>query len=360
VPNRRTVLTGMSALGLAGCAGLPTSYDAVVSKDRGRARSFGSVSEAVKAAPGDKPFRILVTAGVWRERVVVDKPFVQLIGEGRDASTIVFNKAAHDKGPDGQSLGTFGTATVVVLSPDFAAKHMTIANDFDYVGHMPKPVPDDKTGASGSQAVALAIQDKADRTYLEDVHIPGYQDTLFTDAGRSLFRACKIEGCVDFLFGAGRVVYENCEIVSRLRPGQDFHGYIVAPDTDKSQPYGMLLIGCRLTKEPGMQPYTVALGRPWKHTKDFPDGRYGDPNISSAAAFVNCWMDDHIVPEAWYPMGYNMKGGGRGMVQPEEARFYEFGSTGPGAGPASTRRRILSTEQARAFTPELVLDGWRP
>ncbi len=318
------------------------------------------MSEAVKAAPGDKPFRILVTAGVWRERVVVDKPFVQLIGEGRNATTIVFNTFAGEKGPDGQPLGTFGTATMVVTAPDFSATHLTISNDFDYVAHLPKPVPDDKTGASGSQAVALAIQDAADRVYLEDAAIIGWQDTLYTNAGRSLFRNCLISGCVDFIFGAGRAVFEKCEIVSRIRPGQDFNGYIAAPNTNRYQPYGMVFIACRLTKEPGMAPHSATLGRPWRRTGTFPDGRYGDPDAVGAAVYLHCWMDDHIAPEGWAAMGYNVKGGGRGMFQPEEARLYEFDSSGPGAGPASSKRRILSAEQAQAFLPERVLDGWSP
>jgi pectinesterase len=248
----------------------------------------------------------------------------------------------------------------VVVAPDFSAAHLTIANDFDYLAHLPKPVPDDKTGASGSQAVALAIQDAADRTSLEDVAITGYQDTLYANDGRSLFRACRIEGCVDFIFGAGRAVFERCEIVSRNRTGQDFNGYVAAPNTNRHQNQGLVFIDCRLLKEPGMAMHSVALGRPWRRTGTFPDGRYGDPDAVGAAVYLHCWMDDHIVPEGWYPMGYNVKGGGRAMLQPEAARLYEFDSSGPGAGPASARRRILTAEQARAFRPELVLDGWSP
>ncbi len=365
MPNRRTVLSGISALGLSGCAGLdlPFSYDAVVGKSgTGWARSYGSVSEAVAAAPakGDKPFRILVSAGLWRERVVVDKPFVQLVGEGRDKTTIVFNTSAGDSGPDGKPLGTFRTATVMVTAPDFSASHLTIANDFDYAAHLPRPAADDKTGSSGSQAVALAVQDEADRSHLEDVAITGNQDTLFTNAGRSLFRTCKITGNVDFIFGAGRAVFEDCEIVSRIRPGQDFNGYVAAPDTNRTQPYGLVFIKCRLTKEAGVAAHSVALGRPWRRTGTFPDGRYGDPDAVGAAVYLHCWLAAHIVPQGWYPMGDNAKGGGRAMLEPQEARLYEFDSSGPGAGPASATRRILTAAQAQPFRPELVLDGWSP
>jgi pectinesterase len=363
VQTRRTVLSAMSAFGLTGCASLnlPGAYDAVVTKGASAsARRFGTVAEAVAAAPGNKPFRILVTAGVWRERIVVAKSNVHLVGEGADKTMIVFNTFAGEKGPDGQPLGTFGTPTVIVGAPDFSAKHLTIANDFDYVAHLPKPTADDKTGASGSQAVALAVQDAADRAFFEDCRLSGWQDTLYTNAGRSLFRKCKIDGCVDFIFGMGRVVFDACEILSRIRPGQDFNGFIAAPNTNRYQPYGMVFLDCRLTKEPGMAPHSMTLGRPWRRTGAFPDGRYGDPDAVGAAVYLHCWMDDHIVPEGWYPMGYNAKGGGRAMLQPQEARLFEFDSSGPGAGPASASRRILSAEQALPYKPELVLDGWMP
>lgn len=354
MPSRRAVVTGLAAVGLTAPARALGGYDAVVAKTG----PYTSVGAAVAAAPGDRRFRILVTAGDWRERVSVTKPNVELIGEGR--ARIVFNASAGDTGPDGKAVGTFGTPTVTVRAPDFTARQITFANDFDYVAHLPKPVPDDKTGPSGSQAVALAVEGGADRALFDNVHLTGHQDTLFVDAGRSLFRACTVEGSVDFIFGAGRAVFDRCTLVSRLRPGQDFNGYVVAPDTKRTQPYGFLFAACRLTKADGVAPHTVALGRPWRRTGTFADGRYGDPDAVGAAAFIQCWMDDHIVPEGWYPMGYTAKDGRKTQMQPEEARFYEFASTGPGAGVASARRRIFTAEQARPFTPELVLDGWRP
>ena len=109
-----------------------------------------------------------------------------------------------------------------------------------------------------------------------------------------------------------------------------------------------------------MAPHTVALGRPWRHTKTFADGRYGDPDAVPHAAFLHCWMDDHIVEEGWYPMHYNAKDGTRQMLQPEEARLFEFDSRGPGAGKASARRRQLTPQEARDYTPSAILEGWVP
>lgn len=365
--NRRELLgqVGVVALG----AMLPWQgawaaepYDAVVSlTPRGEinAPRFTSIASALAAAPAhpQSPYRILIGKGVWRERLVIDKPFIRLIGEGRDASVIAFNRSAGDLGEDGKPIGTFKTQTVGVTAPDFSAVHLTIANDFDYVGNLPPPVPSDKTGASGAQAIALSIHGAADRCYMKDVAITGYQDTLYTDSGRSRFDACRVTGCVDFIFGAGRAWFENCEIVSRLRPGQAFNGYIAAPDTDVYQPVGLVFSACRLVKEAGVVAHSVALGRPWRHTKTFAGGqRYGDPDNVGACAYLNCWMDDHIVPEGWSSMGYTAQNGSKLQLEPEEVRFFEYASRGPGAAKSSARRRFLTAPEE--FTAQNVLQGW--
>jgi pectinesterase len=357
--NRRSVLGGLAAISLAAPAVARGPYDAIVSKTKKGA--YATIGEALAAAPGTRRFRILVTAGDWRERLTITTPNIELIGEGRDKTRIVFNASAGDPGPDGKPIGTFGTPTVRVKAPDFTARHIGFVNDFDYKGHLVKPsLKDNKPSPVGTQAVAFAVEEVADRCFIEDAHFDAYHDTLYVNAGRSLFRGCKIEGCVDFIFGAGRAVFDTCEIVSRLRPPGDFNGYVAAPSTNRYQPYGFLFVDCRLTKEAGVAAHTVALGRPWRRTGTFPDGRYGDPDAVGAAVYLRCWMDDHIVPQGWYPMGYNAKGGGRAELQPEEVRFYEVQSSGPGAGEATVRRRVLSSEQALPYTPEKVLDGWQP
>jgi pectinesterase len=358
--DRRALVLGACGLAFASPAIAAQRFDAVVSNKGSdpRGKTYPSLAAALDAAPasGDRPFRILVTAGAWREKLAVTKPNICLVGEGRNASIITFDDYASGR----RSGGSNEIATVVVSAPGFRAERLTIANGFDYPGHMPPDVPYDRTGASGAQATALKLAEGSDRAYFEDVALTGWQDTLFTDAGRSLFRRCYISGCVDFIYGRGVAVFDHCEIRSRTRPGKDFHGFIAAPDTDRRQPYGLVFLDCRLTKDADMPRHTMALGRPWRHTMTFPDGRYGNPDAVGHTAFVRCWMDDHIVPEAWYPMHYNLKGGRRAMYEPEDARLFEYGSRGPGAGKASTRRRQLTTAEARDYTLARLLSGWTP
>lgn len=336
------------------------SFDAALSRDGSAVHGvngFRTLTDALAAAPASSatPFRIFIPAGEWREHNTITRANIHLIGESRDSSVLVFNDNAQTKRAEGVP-----GSTLVVAAPDFRASHLTIANDFDYVANMPAEVAYDRTGASGSQARALHIDAQADRTIFEDVAFTGWQDTLFADAGRSYFSRCFISGCVDFIYGAGIAVFDRCEILSRTRSGKDFHGFIAAPDTDRRQRFGMSFLDCTLNKDHGMAPQTVALGRPWRHTRTFADGRYGDPDAVPQAAFVRCWMDDHIVTEAWYPMHYNRKDGTRAMLEPEAARLFEFDSRGPGAGKPSARRRQLTAAEARDYRLPVIFDGWSP
>ena len=334
-------------------------FDAALSRDGQRMKGvpgFPTLAAALAAAPANaSPYRIFIAPGIWREHVRITRPNVQLIGESREKSILVFDVLANaPHAPDEPA------STLVIEAPDCRARHLTINNDFDYPHHMPADVPHDRTGASGAQARAVHLTANADRSVFEDVAMNGWQDTLFTDAGRAYFSRCYVSGAVDFIYGGGIVIFEHCEIHSRTRPGKDFHGFIVAPSTNVHQRFGINFLDCRLTRDSDLPAHTVALGRPWRRGVTRPDGKYGDPEAVAQSAFLRCWMDDHIVPEAWYPMHYNNQAGERVMLQPEEVRFAEYASRGPGAGAESPRRRMLSAAQAAAYLPKTIFGDWRP
>jgi pectinesterase len=362
LPTRRGALAG-AALLIPGVASAAARYDAVLWRGPGKppvaAPAYASLSAAVAAAPADgkKPFRIFVTRGVWDEQVVVDKPFVHLVGEDRKASVISHLAASGLIAPDGKRWGTFRTPTLFVRAPDFAARNLTIQNAFDGLAEMSKPGGLHSHDGGGPQAVALMLDKGSDRAHLTNVDILSYQDTLFPDAGSSLFEGCLITGSYDFIFGAGRAYFQRCEIRSRPRPVDPIDGYIVAPSTPIDQPFGFVFQGCRLTKEAGTHKASVYLGRPWRPSSQFDDGRYGDPKFVGMAAFLDCWMDDHIAPAGWTEMWYTGKDGNpRTMLQPEDARFSQYRPSGPGAGVLS-RGRWLSSRQAQAMTKARVLAG---
>jgi len=319
--------------------------DAVVGKG-----GFSSVQAALDAAPTQamRPYRILIRRGRWREKLTLDKPNIHLVGEDRAASILDFDAAAGLTAPDGRKWGTFRSPSLTIAAPDCAMRNLTVRNSFDYVSA--RANPQDNPAGDGLQAVALAIMSGADRTLIENVDATSWQDTVLTNAGRSFFRNCRIEGAVDYIFGAGTAFFEQCVIVTRGRDGIDAQrqGYITAPSTLSDNPYGLVFDECRLEKSSGLKSHSIALGRPWHNSKQ----------AVGQAVFLRCWMDDHIDPVGWDRMAYGRNPDGTYLwFTPEQARFFEFASRGPG-GTATSERRQLTEQQATAFTRSNVLGGW--
>jgi pectinesterase len=343
---------------LAATRRAPIHADALVSLHRAKAsdpETFKSIAAALAAAPGhsDTPFRIRIDAGVWTEKLVIDKPNIHLIGDERAGSTIRFDAAAGQRDQEGEPWGTWGCATVRVTAPGFVATDLGIANGFDYLGHLFNPKLE-TIGSNGAQAVALMLDHGSDHTHLNRCTISGHQDTVFVDAGRSTFRDCRISGSVDFIFGAGQSLFDHCEIISRFRPGKPRQGYIAAPSTLISERYGLIFRRCRLRSEANVPAGSVALGRAWRPTREFPDGRHGDPDAIGAAVFIECHMARHVAPEGWDAMKYTNASGARVELRPWDARFGEYANHGPGALLHNGRPQ-LSAQQAHEYLGDDLL-----
>lgn len=357
--RRRFLLqASLAGLGLGACAPRRTTagLDAWVSRNddaAAPATRYSSIAAAIAAAPaaGSRPFRIGIDLGLWNEKLVIARPNIHLIGMDRRLCRIGSDRAAGHRREDGQPWGTWGCASVIVRAPGFRARSLTLENRFDYLGHLAQPVLE-TVGANGAQAVALMLDRGSDKALLEDCDIAGHQDTLFAEAGRTWLRRCRVQGSVDFLFGAGECVLDDCELVSRHRPGKERQGYLTAASTPQRQHVGLLLRRCNLLREAGVPDASVALGRPWRPTRQFTDGRYGDPAAIASVSFVDCWMDAHIDAH-WDDMNYTARDGSRAVLAAAQARFAEIDSRGPGAR-ADFRRPLLAeaeAQQLRRYRP---------
>jgi pectinesterase len=314
-------------------------------------RTLGAALADAPMQPGGEPYVILLRAGRYREKLSVTAPNVHLIGEGRDGTVLTYDAAAGHRSPGGWPYGTRGSFTLRIAAPGFRLEGITVENAFDLPANAARP-DSDSTKISGTQGVAVFLDEGSDRAVFRDCAITGYQDTLFPNAGRAYFNGCTISGTVDFIFGWGVAVFDDCDIVSRDRGSRTNNGYVTAPSTNIRHPYGFVFVNSRLRKEtPAMAPGSVTLGRPWHPS--------GNPDAIGSAVFIHTWMDDHIGAAGWSPMNSTDAAGHRVENRPEDARFYEYGSTGPGAV-ASPSRRVLTAEQAAAYDVVRVLDGWDP
>ena len=285
---------------------------------------FYSIQHAIDVAPPEGAV-ISIAPGVYREVLKIAKPNITLRSPYTDPkkTVVVFDKSA------GTAGGTTKSATVEVQAANFTAENLTFSNDFNAT-HPQLP--------QGSQALAINVT--ADRAVFRNMRFLGNQDTVYAAKGGQYFSSCYIEGNVDFIFGDGKAVFENCEIHSTVHQG----GYLTAHGKSAAdQDSGFVFNHCKLTAEPGME--HVWLGRPWRPY--------------ATAIFLNTEMGAHIEPAGWrewHP----------GETKSLETAFYaEYNSTGPGAhtGERDPHTHHLTPAEASRYETGVYLagsDNWRP
>lgn len=334
-------------------------YDAVVVPQQdGQSQHYTKIAQAVAAAKtsGKEHYKIYIKDGVYNEKFEINAPGVELIGQDRDKTVIEYNAASGMSRPDGKHWGTTGSFVVRVNANDVVLKNLTVKNSFDYPTNDEKP-KSDPTKIRSSQAVAFEINKNAQHVKVENVVMDGYQDTLFVKAGStSYFKDCVVAGNVDFIFGGGTAVFDHCKVIARKRtiPTSPM-GYITAPSTDISQPYGLVFFHSEIVKEQGVPKDSFGLGRPWHPTRTFKDGRYADPNAIGATLYIDSYLGDHLF--GWDKMSGWTKDHQRQWFYPDkDARFLGYHNYGPGASSIKGAHK-LSDSQAKGITIEKILGG---
>ncbi|MEV6302310.1 pectinesterase family protein [Actinoplanes sp. NPDC051861] len=347
--RRRTFLhlsTSISAVAASGLIARPAAASGprpqlIVAADG--SGDHATIQAAVDAVPSGNTSRFVigVRPGTYLGQVIIpkDRPFIELRGLGRGPSDVVIadDRANGTPKPDGGTWGTSGSASVTIDGADLRATNLTFANLFDEAAH-----PE----ITGRQAVAVLT--RADRLVFDRVRFLGNQDTLYVNSSaagvvaRAYFRDCYVEGDVDFIFGRATAVFERGRIHS-LNRGSTPNGYVTAPSTDITNPYGLLFTRCRLTSDAPAG--TVFLGRPWHPSND--------PNAIGQALIRDSFVGAHIPATAWSDFG----------TWPwRDARLAEYRNYGPGAVPSADRPQLTAAEAA-AHTPTTYLSGadnWTP
>jgi len=306
-------------------------FNAVVSADGSGTHT--TIQSAIAAGPdnGTNEFTILIKPGVYEGPFLVPKQkrHVRLIGEEMQRTILTW--AFNVNEPQSSNTYQFNPGLVVV-GDDFRAKNLTIQN------------------TSGDHGQALAVRVDNDRAVFDNCRILGWQDTLMVNHGRHYFTNCYIEGRVDFIYGSATAVFDHCIIHSKNG------GYITAASTPKEKEFGFVFLDCKLTGDevPWVDPANSSKAKVWAK----PNAHLGRPwRPYAQVAFIRCEMGDHIKPAGWHNWG-----------KPENettARYFESGSTGPGANQNGRVpwAKTLSAAEAKVFTVESILsgtDGWSP
>ncbi|GMH14963.1 hypothetical protein Nepgr_016804 [Nepenthes gracilis] len=299
--------SGSDGLGFSGEFPSGLAANATVCKNGGSGdgECYKTVQEAVDAAPselkGGERFVIHIKEGIYEEivRVPFEKKNVVFLGDGMGKTVITGSLNTGLLG-----ITTYNTATVGVLGDGFLASGLTIQNT---------------AGPNAHQAVAF--RSDSDQSFLENCEFLGNQDTLYAHSLRHLYRSCKIEGNVDFIFGNSLAVFQNCTILVRprqIKPEKGETNAISAHGrTDPAQSSGFVFLDCLINgthdymklyyRKPSV--HKNYLGRPWKEY--------------SRTVFINSVLEALISPAGWLPWS--------GDFALSTLYYGEYGDTGRGA-----------------------------
>ena len=233
------------------------AFDAIVAQDG--TGDYTTVGEALAAAPSNRntPWLIFIKEGTYEEQVFVNKPFMHLIGEGRNKVTLTWYGLSGDLGSDTQATADQkgikyvigGDASTQINASDFFAEGITFENSWGI------------KMLNGPQA--LAVKAVKDRAIFSKCEMRSYQDTYFSSPlnGRQYIKDSWITGAVDFIYGQGNIYFDTDTININRQSG----GWIVAPNHEAATTWGYVfqnnLITTTYTKNP--EDYSISLGRPW-------------------------------------------------------------------------------------------------
>ncbi|CAN4108837.1 unnamed protein product [Withania somnifera] len=168
--------------------------EAVVALD-GSGR-YRSIAQAVNEAPSysNRRYVIYVKRGIYHEKIDLKKKKINimLMGDGIGATVITGNRNFM------QGCTTFRTATVAVSGKGFIARDIKFRNT---------------AGPKNFQGVALRVD--SDQSGFFRCSMEGYQDTLYAHSLCQFYRECSIYGTIDFIFGNGAALLQNCKIFTR-------------------------------------------------------------------------------------------------------------------------------------------------
>ncbi|KAL6613662.1 pectin lyase-like protein, partial [Neocallimastix sp. 'constans'] len=214
----------------------------IVAKDG--SGKFRTIQETINSLSNSaKSERVIyIKNGVYREYLVCQKNFVTLVGENKDKVIITYD-LNHAKTGSSSKCATFRS-----YGNNFKAFEITFENT--------APFP-------GNNAQAPAINCGGSNQYYENCKFLSYQDTLLSSKGNQYFKNCYIRGFTDFIWGAGRAVFEGCTIhVDSKGNPHRASGYLTANgNTDRTFKKGGFLITNSKVTSDGSSFY---LGRLWK------------------------------------------------------------------------------------------------
>lgn len=338
-------------------------FQAVVAADG--SGNFSSIQAAVDAAPEmrTEPWLIFVKNGSYEEQVVIpkEKPHIHFIGQDKHKTVVHFCLNSGGKPTGRESEGALAYWKVSVHNPSSQAyKHensvVTIKASHFYTENI--SYINDWGVYAENGPMALAMKSFADCASFNNCIFRSYQGTWQTssnDVYRHYIKSCLIEGAVDYFYGGGDVLAENCTFYNTRS------GAIITAPCQKNAKWGYVFKNCTVDGNEAaanVRRWGVKLGRPWRN--------------SPKAVYINTTLNIPINPEGWTDMGtipelfaeYNTCDISGNPVDLSVRRTqYKYKNRSTGEQITGTCKSLITKEEAGKYTYSNIIcgaDGWNP
>ena len=302
-----------------------SAYDGTDGEQVNGIPTYKTVQAAVNSVDkaNTKRVVILVKEGDYNEHLVVSSPYISLIGEDSEKTRIYYDV----KELAGGDMAKRCAVRIESTAHNFTAENLTFENTYNYLGDGTK-----------SNESADALSSDADNASYINVRILGYQDTLCANKGTQYYYKCYIAGNVDFIYGGEpRALFNDCKLVFRYNANKN-SGYVCAPRTSADAAYGLTFYKCQVLSEDGCSGSKYYLARPW--------------GADAYITWIDCYMGKILRANAANPYA-DMSGNSA-----KAARFYEYGSYGPGYAINANRPQISKKKADEMIKINYL--GWDP
>lgn len=276
-----------------------------------------------------------IAPGTYHEVVTINTPQLTIIGQGKTPDAVII-ESDHDAKDAGDALQS---ATVFAHAPELTMSNLSIVNNY----HQEHP--------DGSNTIpAIALLADGDKQIFTQLHITGYQNTLYAGTPvcpkdnlvcpttRQFFKQDKITGAIDLVFGDAYAWFEQVELHGI---GDQEVTLTAQSKANLQRQSGYVFHLSTITADKSVQ--QISLGRP---AADY-----------STVNYIDCMLDKRVVPEGfteWDNTTFRLK----------TAQYLEFGSMGPGASPNTRFPQMLEANDERlshVTTSEMYFDeAWKP
>ncbi|CAN8241335.1 unnamed protein product [Cochlearia groenlandica] len=242
------------------------------------AANFRTIQAAVDSIPSGNNnwIKIHLKHGTYNEKIVIPKEKQKIVMQANNASKVIVQY--NDAGLSNAS-GPF-----IVNAEYFVAINITFKNTYTKISQIVH-YKDVK--------VAPSMILMADKAWFYGCNFISVQDTLADLLGRHYFQNCYIEGAIDFIWGNGQSIYQNCVIYVKGVTSKEkvtnegmLAGYITAQGREnEEESTGFVFNNCAIRGDG-----KTYLGRAYRPY--------------SRVVFYETNMSNVIVPRGWDPWYY--------------------------------------------------------